>query len=370
VILTDYKALKMAFVFKHVKSHQDDKTAVASLSFESRLNVKADRLATAYMVEDPTRRPKALLFESAAAQFLIKDVSVTQKLPQTIRFEAGSKGIHKYLQTCNAWNTATLESVNWEAHGSSHSYHRPYKCYLIKLYHRHLPLGKTLNRRDPKYPVTCPGCRLEPETQDHYFHCKADSRIAWRLQLLMSLRKQMEVLQTDTNLIEAIINCMDNAMADRAIITAGPFQKALESQSRIGWLAMLLGYWSREWQQANGMTYHTLTTETRKERNKRHLTMTRWQKKLIQSTWGSMIALWTIRNKERHGRDKESQDNAPREVLHKELEYFYDRKDNYPVPAQRLLRDSYEIHTTETVTKIADWLVAYKGTFNVTWSPD
>jgi hypothetical protein len=61
----------------------------------------------------------------------------------------------------------------------------------------------------------------------------------------------MEALKTGTNLIEVIINCINNAMADRAIIvTTGPFQKVLESQYRIGWLAMLQGYWSREWQQA------------------------------------------------------------------------------------------------------------------------
>jgi hypothetical protein len=42
VILTEYKALNMQFVFMHVKSHQDDDAKVASLSLESRLNVKAD----------------------------------------------------------------------------------------------------------------------------------------------------------------------------------------------------------------------------------------------------------------------------------------------------------------------------------------
>jgi hypothetical protein len=53
----------------------------------------------------------------------------------------------------------------------------------------------------------------------------------------------MEVLQTDTNLVKVIIYCIDNAMADRAIITSGPFKKALDSQSHIGWLAMLQGHW-------------------------------------------------------------------------------------------------------------------------------
>jgi hypothetical protein len=74
VILDIYKAIKTWFVFVHVKSHQDDKIPLASLSLESRLNVEADRLATEYMQEDPIRRPHAALFPSAKAQQIIKRV--------------------------------------------------------------------------------------------------------------------------------------------------------------------------------------------------------------------------------------------------------------------------------------------------------
>jgi hypothetical protein len=94
--------------------------------------------------------------------------------------------------------------------------------------------------------------------------------------------------------------------------------------------------------------------------------MGRWQKQIIQTIWGSLITLWKTRN----GWDKESRDSARREVLHKELEELYDRKQEYPLRLQRLLHGSYEIHIQETVTKIADWLDAYKGTFAVTWAPD
>jgi hypothetical protein len=98
--------------------------------------------------------------------------------------------------------------------------------------------------------------------------------------------------------------------------------------------------------------------------------MGRWQKQTIQTIWGSLITLWKTRNDERHGWDKESRDSARREVLHKELEELFDRKQEYPLRVQWLLRGSYEIHIQETVTKIADWLDAYKGTFAVTWSPN
>jgi hypothetical protein len=77
VILAMCKELDIKFTCMHVKSHQDDETPTANISLESRLNVEADRLATAYMQEDLTCGPVAALFPSARVQLIIKDVLVT-----------------------------------------------------------------------------------------------------------------------------------------------------------------------------------------------------------------------------------------------------------------------------------------------------
>jgi hypothetical protein len=370
VILEQLTELNMKFIFFHVHSHQDDEIPLANLSLESRLNVEADRLATEYMQEDHIRRPQVALFPSAKAQLLINDVSITRKIPQSIRFAAGLGPIKKYLKTCNTWTDQILDKVDWEAHGNSRSSHRSHRCYLVKLCHRHLPLGKTLHRRNGKYSPICPGCREHIEDQHHYLQCTAPSRIQWRVKMFTQVRTQLQRNRTNEHLQETIIDCLDKALSGRAIIPTGPFSSAIESQARIGWLGLLRGYWSVQWQQEYEQTYEEPDAETRKERNKRSLQMGRWQKQLIKTVWGSLITLWTTRNDERHGWDKESRDLARREVLHKELEDLYARKNEYPLRVQRLLRGSYDIHIQETATKIADWLDAYKGTFAVTWSPD
>jgi hypothetical protein len=200
------------------------------------------------MQEDRTRRPIAALFLSAKVQLIIKDVSITRKIPMAIRSAAGSLGIRKeYLQERNNWSEATLDDVHWDAHCASHSYHCSHRCYLVKLCHRHLPLGHTLHRRDNKYPSTCPGCRLEPKTQSHYIQCKAPSRMLWRIKIRSKLQTQMEKLHTDTNLQETIIHCLDSAIADRAIPLQGPFREAIQAQARISWLGMLWGHWKTKW---------------------------------------------------------------------------------------------------------------------------
>jgi hypothetical protein len=370
VILQVYHELSIPFSFLHVYSHQDDAATVDSLPLAVRLNIEADKLATVFMQEDTTRRPIATLFPSAKAQLIIKGKSVTRKLPFAIRYEAGSIGIRKYLKDRNSWTERTLNDIHWDSHGASHSYHRPQRCFLIKLCHRHLPVGKTLYQRNPKYPSTCPGCREELETQSHFLKCNGDSRIAWRVKFITDLRQQMTILHTDTNLQEAILTCLDNSLAGRPNPTRGPFGAALLAQVHIGWTAMFRGYWSLEWQKAYTRTYPVPEEETRKQKNKRHYQMEHWQKKIIQQIWRSLIALWTTRNTERHGWDKESRDGARREVLHHELASIYARKHEYPARVQRLLRASYEIHITETASKLADWLDAYQTTFAMTWSPD
>jgi hypothetical protein len=240
----------------------------------------------------------------------------------------------------------------------------------VKLCHRHLPIGQTLHRRDPKYSPTCPGCREQGEDQHHYLQCAAPSRIEWRISLLSELKKQMIRLQTDEHLQATILDVIDRALATRAIPIHGPFRAALEAQEKIGWLAMLRGYWATAWQESFEATRFVPLNEEKKDRLKRQIQMAGWQRKVIQTMWGMSIKLWKLRNDERHGWDKESRDRSRREVLHKELEDLYLRKDEYPARVQRLLRDSYEIHIQESVTKLADWLDAYKGTFAVTWAPD
>jgi hypothetical protein len=43
------------------------------------------------------------------------------------------------------------------------------------------------------------------------------SRMAWKVSLMGTIRKQLEMLRTDTNLQESILHCIDCALADRAI---------------------------------------------------------------------------------------------------------------------------------------------------------
>jgi hypothetical protein len=58
----------------------------------------------------------------------------------------------------------------------------------------------------------------------------------------------MEKTNMDAYLQETILDCIDRAMTDRTINMHDPFNRVLEAQEHIGWVNMLCGYWSQEWQ--------------------------------------------------------------------------------------------------------------------------
>ncbi len=223
----------------------------------------------------------------------------------------------------NQWDCDTLKSVNWQAQGAAHSNLRERRNFLIKLCHRHLPIGKCLHRRDSKYPPTCPGCCTEIENHDHFIGCNEQSRIKWRTEILTAIRTQLKKTKTNTKLEETIVHVIDRAMAGRPISVHGTFTEALRAQERIGWRSLLQGHWASEWQDAYRTTYNNPTKETPADKTKRKTQMERWQSQLIKTAWTNMIALWTLRNEERHGRDKETREKARHEVLTNELKVLY-----------------------------------------------
>ena len=52
------------------------------------------------------------LFPLAKAQLIIKQASVTRKIPQMIQFAAGSIGIWVYLMEHNLWTEAILDDIH------------------------------------------------------------------------------------------------------------------------------------------------------------------------------------------------------------------------------------------------------------------
>jgi hypothetical protein len=116
-----------------------------------------------------------------------------------------------------------------------------------KQFHRHLPVGVKANRNDPKYPPSCPACDEPYETDEHFLLCKAPTRIAWRTKFLAALERELLRPHTVDSMIQFLKTALDRILSGRIVTSTGPFSIIATSQTRIGWMALLHGYWSFEW---------------------------------------------------------------------------------------------------------------------------
>ncbi len=156
----------------HVKSHQDDDGPLESLSLKTRLDVEADRLAMEYLQQQQPRHPIALLFPTAKCQLIINERLLGHKTDTPDDLIQIRQYRHPIIShTEKPMDKEILDTINWVAHGASHLFHLPHHNFLFKMCHQHLPIGQTLHCRNSKYTPTCPGCLLEPETQDHFLQC-------------------------------------------------------------------------------------------------------------------------------------------------------------------------------------------------------
>jgi hypothetical protein len=116
--------------------------------------------------------------------------------------------------------------------------------------------------------------------------------------MLAALEKNMAQLQTNSNLQEAILHYIDNAMAARNTNTHRPFQAALKAQGKLTGLTCF-----KDTGQMNGRTHMNAY--------KRSLKGKHTNKRTIH------VGVYDpIMNKDRHSRDKESRDNGCRKVMH------------------------------------------------------
>ena len=130
VILDAYKNIGWKFAFQHVRSHQDDSRPIHSLPLAVQLNIEADRLATEYL-ETSQYQGYDSIFPTAKCQLLLNGETISRKLQNAIRFQAGTGPIHAYMKDRNHWSQQTLNSIDWAAHGSAHSHYQNQRCFLV-----------------------------------------------------------------------------------------------------------------------------------------------------------------------------------------------------------------------------------------------
>jgi hypothetical protein len=147
---------------KYVKGHQDDKTPYAQLPLLARLNIDADGLAGAFQDRHGQDCPLVLLTPRTHSLLHLEEGTVTSSFAATLRHAYCGPPLMEYVRTKNQWTLATVDSINWPAHGSALRKQIKRRIHFVKYVHDILPTNSHQNKMD-KGKRTCPCCTCTHE---------------------------------------------------------------------------------------------------------------------------------------------------------------------------------------------------------------
>jgi hypothetical protein len=120
---------------------------------------------------------------------------------------------------------------------------------LTKICNDLLPTATVLCKRKYQNNDTCVMCNKR-ETRDHMLLCEAQSRIKWRRSCMTAIRKQLDKIETESELKEMFCSALAEWLETATVVRDKypvKYQKAITSQTRIGWRHIFAGKLSQEW---------------------------------------------------------------------------------------------------------------------------
>ena len=349
----------------HVKSHQDKKTRYEDLPLPAQLNVDADALAEEYEVDHPnTNCSSVLLLPTSGVQLHLSGETVTYNIKARLKTARTYNALRDKQCSRFGWSLETHESIHHEAARRAVNNKKKHETTLLKLQHGILPLGARLHHKyDPKYQHACPSCNAADETYLHMIRCP--DRQAWRTTFLQALRKQMSDTNTPLDVIQLMLDGVQSVLDDKPpsdIVAPAHLHHILEAQTTIGWEHVLRGRLSLRWsahQQAHlSGPFDPLNNGAT------------WTTGVILVVLTHFLIVWTKRNKELHGSDHVSRQDAKRKQCIREVELLYSKMDGLPPEYAWILELPIETRLESPGPVLRAWISSYKPIIEAHYSDE
>ena len=299
----------------HIMGHQDEKTPYKELDLSAQLNCDADFLASQYLTDNPDiNHTHATLFPQAECALHLPVGTITRDHKQELRNTRNDRQLKAKLLVANGWDSQTHDSVDWQAHAQALKRHRLHHTTFVKYLHNILPIGKRTHRYNLKYPPSCPSCHEPKEDINHFWTCLAPHRVAGRKDFLTNLEKCLINLNTKKPVRILLLSKLKSFFdGNQAVTIVDPTIAAISNaQDQIGWDQVLKGRFSNTWNKQS-----TLPSQRLKHKS--------WTVEVIDCIFTQWLEMWELRNKDRHGQDRLTQQQASTMQAHRELQLMYER---------------------------------------------
>jgi hypothetical protein len=322
-IITSIREFAIPPVLLHVKGHQDSHTAYSSLPLEAQLNVDADAEAGYYQCSHHEQRPLIPRLPSNRVQLHITGKVISSKYKKRIREAFTVPPYLRYIQDRFQWTDESTQSIDWAAYTQAVGRFSTRRIQITKLCNDILPTARWANRYDTLTTSHCFHCG-EPEDRDHMLLCTHGTRVKWRNDLLVHLRKSHDSTESDPQLLDILIDGLYGWFTNHPIDVAlypHPYQRLIQEQNDIGWRHLFNGHLTSQWRilqdrYLRRQKIHTVT-----------YTGSGWSLRTLTILWNDFFVLWQARNEAIHGHDLASQQLARRRKLGFEMEFLHAQRD-------------------------------------------
>ena len=133
---------------EYVRGHQDRRIRYRFLPLTAQLNVDADSRANLFQTSYGGPRPIAPLTDVAGVHLIFPSGTVTANYTAAIRYQATYKPLLTHIRQHYGWSEATVQTVNWKAHGCSIRKNIQKKSHVVKLVQGLLPTNHKEHRKE------------------------------------------------------------------------------------------------------------------------------------------------------------------------------------------------------------------------------
>jgi hypothetical protein len=347
---------------EYVRGHQDRQTAYAQLSLLAQLNVDADSMAEQFQIEHGSPRPQAWMYPSTAVHLELPQGTITSHYPDTMRLQVWGAPLQKYMRTKYQWAPSTYHMIHWNAHKQALKNSEARQTHLTKLVHDNLPTNSRIHRGDKRRQM-CPSCGTAKEDRDHVIQCTDTTRQTIRQEMLQLITTRCDDYHTDPKITRLLLDCIngwigaDDSYAYQVDFEAYPceFHKVIKQQNRIGWRQLFNGRYSKHWAMLQEEYYSRMATTQRTKQ----MTGDKWLPNIIGAVWDGWYLLWEQRNRDLHGFDDQTKQDAQRREAERALRDIYEVRARLEPSVRALIEGEVEDHRHRPLWVVRNWLAVH-----------
>ena len=344
----------------HVKGHQDKDIPESELSYEARLNIQADILATRAWKHHKCGH-KHVHYPASECSLFINNKVITRAYRVQMRRAYSSHNTREYLMDKFHWSSDTITTIDWYSHGTSiaalpHNQLRFVQRFIIDW----LPYNNRLHERGQSPSNLCTTCNEEPETERHFLFCTSNQQD--RTKLHDALRKVFNKHNVDPNIRKVIYQALDISIAAEPTYTREwceltdiplEYETLVDAQEKVGIDQIWYGRIPLEYDRYQ-RRYEKLMSKT----NEDPTGEPKWIRALILTIWQHCHTRWTNRCDTQFS-DAQKCTYKREQLLH-QINTLYSKEEQLLVQDQYIFQTPLEEWETKSTAQIAEWILKYK----------